>query len=140
MISHSIIVHKEPVVPLGTVYNSVKKEADYNSQAEYEAWLKKQDFHVGNYVTLVPKHVKLTSLMQANCITQIGALFSKLEWSAFGREHKPYRVLSCNLTNNNSPWVRWDSMSGYRHLTTEEYDTYVKPEYDKLQAHCSKHG
>ena len=140
MISHSIIVHKEPP-RIGTVYTSGEKKGDaYISQETYEAWIKIQPFAVGDYVTLLPSHVRLTTLMQANCITQIGTTFSKLEWSTFSKEHKPYRVRNCNIENTVSPWVRWDSMTGYRLLSAEEYDATIKPVHDKLQAHNSKHG
>ena len=139
MISHQIVVHKEPPIAVPSLVGRVIKPPEYSTQEQYEAWLKKCPFKVGDYVTLLPSNVAASSLMQTNCITKVGKDFKSLEWSSYSSEHKPFFLVNLNLITD-APWTRWDSMTGYRHLTANEIKEIITPVNDKLQAHRTKHG
>lgn len=135
MIKHSIEVTKPELV----VYHQPSGPS-YHNQEQYQKWLEAQTFKQGDFVTLLPREVAVSSLAQVNQINYVEPHFIKLEWSTYTRDHKPYWLVNCNMQHITSPWTRWDSVGGYRHLTANEIVTIISPVNDQLQAHCTKHG
>lgn len=144
MISHQITVFNEPPpkVWVPPVYLGETKTPLFEGQLSYEAWLIKCGFKVGDFVTLVPPNTQLGGLQAVHCITKIEPEYAKLSWSSHAREWKPFYLVGCNLYDKPSvsPWTRWDTSSGYRHLTPQEQNALIAPVYDKLQDYCTKHG
>jgi hypothetical protein len=144
MISHRITVFNEPPpkVWVAPVYLGETKASLFDGQLSYDAWLLKCGFKVGDFVTLVPPNTQLGGLQAVHQITKIEPEFSKLSWSSHAREWKPFYLVGCSLYDKPgvSPWIRWDTSSGYRHLTEQEKNALIAPVYDKLQDYCTKHG
>jgi hypothetical protein len=145
MISHQITVFNEPtpkVYTPPTVYQSGTKPDLFVGQLTYDAWLKQCGFAVGDFVTLVPASTHMSHMAAVHRITRIEPDFQKLTWSSHGKEWKPFHLVGCNLYDKPSvaPWARWDSISGYRHLTQHEQNALIAPVYAKLQDYCTKHG
>jgi hypothetical protein len=145
MISHQINVFIEPARPKYTppvVLDSNSKSHPFVNQTTYDKWLQDVGFSVGDFVTLLHANSELGSLQTVHRITRIEQEFAKLTWSSYSREWKPFYLLGLNLHTQPTvnPWVRWDAITGYRHLTQHEHNKLILPVYDKLQDYCTKHG
>jgi hypothetical protein len=137
MITHQIVIHKPQIVavpyPSHSTYHSSKKL----SQEEYNEYLNELKFHEGDFITYgnVRNIPTMLSIYQVSSIETDAA---KITYRY--REDDPICMYLIQLSDSENPWKKWDSCVGYRSLTQEEFDQFIRPNHDHLQDYCNKHA
>lgn len=136
MIKHAIIVVKPRTMPPQFTAANNK----FNSQEEYDAFLKDMPFFEGQVITLSPTEVFY--LGACAIVVSIERDYSRLSYTPYGNHRaKVMHIMQLPsdvaMANRNSPWSRWDSLDGYRLLSQEEHKRLVEPNRDLIQDYCA---
>ncbi len=118
--------------------NTLPRNKYIANQEDYNEYMNKLTVNEGDFVTL--NHARgLFSLHNVHYVVELQTDFNKINWHTPGYP-KPLLLVQCEtpIGSDLDPWARWDTPSGLRKLTTEEYDMLVKPVHDKLQSNCIK--
>lgn len=144
MIKKSIVIHK-PRVPApvqqqnSQAWNDWLVSRDSSSprvmrKEEFEEWLSTHAFNqIGMLVTFVKKDTPVTALHQVHMLVDIAKEWQKIpQWDPYSNKPKCFKFVQIK---DDDPWLRWDTDTGYRFLTEEEINNFIKPNHDKVQ-HC----
>ena len=147
MIVKQVIIHKPRIVATPTVTHhpivpwTPANNGDYiANQVQYNAYMDTLAMNEGDFVTMSSRN-SLIHLFNVHYIAKLETDFDKLNWDRPGKP-KPFLFVACAVPTNSplKPWTRWDSNTGYRLLSAEEYDQLVKPDIDKLQSNCLEYA
>lgn len=138
MIKHSIVVVKpRNVIPMHQQSPAINR---FNSQAEYDVWLKDLPFFEGQIITL--SQIEVNFLGACAIVVSIERDYNKLSYTPYGAQRaKVMHVLQLqnDATYRSTPWARWDSVDGYRILSADEHRRLVEPNRDFIQDYCQQH-
>ncbi len=132
MISHTIWTTKPPALS----YTPGKRRPDFKplTQEEFNKHLEDFKATIGDFVTLTPPLVHAAATI--SCVMHIETDVNKITY-LFDDRDKPQFVRLCAISHwpgsHNGPWNRVCNPEGYRKLLDQEYDKYIKDEYDIIQ-------
>lgn len=136
MISHKVTVWRPPPAKrtpsLQLVHN---RPVAITTQYEYNDYLDKIPFNVGDFVTLCMDR-QLKHLFNVHYVSQLETDIKTVNWA--GAKPRSFLLVACGIPTNSTlaPWTRWDTMDGLRLLSAEEYDDLIKPDHDNIQSNC----
>lgn len=126
MITHEIKVYGE------TKKKSYLPALKRLNKDELKKYIEDTGFAIGMYITATKG--KIRYLSQVEYVVNIQDDPEEIQYR-YGDGDPMCLILMTAWNASRSPWVRADTIVGYRRLTEQEYKEIVEPEHDNIQNH-----
>lgn len=135
MISHEVIVHKDPVYTSPIQVGAQRAYPDIKSQEDLDKFWAEGKFAKGDYVTYMPVGgLSENSQSSVYRIIELQTSFATMQI----RNYSPYhpvlvRIQSLPTSSQLGYWDRWDDLRNLRKLHEHEIDKTVRPYLDRVR-------